>query len=74
MAQAETSKEVSGKKMVSVILGTIIVATVVIVVVIQAFYMLWEPKQKNEKPVDETNEPSYSKSAMHNYDELIYIG
>ncbi|ATP42095.1 hypothetical protein CSE16_19910 [Solibacillus sp. R5-41] len=73
MAQAETSKEVSGKKMATVIIGTIIIASVVIVIVILAFYMLWEPKKKIEKQDDETKEPSYTKSAIHHYEQLIKI-
>lgn len=74
MAQADKLKEVSGKKMVSVIMGTMIAASVVIVIVIQAFYMLWEPEQKIEKQDDETNEPSYTKSAMQWYEQILTIG
>ena len=73
MAQAETSKEVSGKKMGFIVIGTIIAATVIIVIAIQAFYMIWDPKQQKDRQDDETKEPSYTKSAMHHYEKLIKI-
>lgn len=74
MAQGDSSKEISGNKMVKIIVGTILVASVIIVVVIQAFYMLWEPKEPKQIKQDENEQPSYSKSAMVDYDELLRLG
>ena len=73
MAQVEPSKEVSGKKMGFIVIGTIIAASIIIVIAIQAFYMIWDPKPKIDQQDDETNEPSYTKSAMHQYEQLIKI-
>ncbi|MEK4427350.1 hypothetical protein [Solibacillus sp. FSL K6-1523] len=73
MAQVGTSKEISGKKMGFIVIGTIIAATIAIVIAIQAFYMTWDPKQKKDQQNDETNEPSYTKSAMHQYEQLLKI-
>lgn len=74
MAQGDSSKEVSGNKMVKIIIGTILVASIAIVVVIQGFYMLWEPKEPKQIKQDETEQPSYSKSAMVNYEALLRLG
>lgn len=74
MAQEQQSKEMSGKKMVKFIMGTIIVASVLIVIGIQSFYMLYEPKERKQIEQDETEEPSYTKSAMHSQDQLLYLG
>lgn len=74
MAQGDSSKEISGNKMVKIIVGTILVASIIIVVVIQAFYMLWEPKEPKQIKQDENEQPSYSKSAMVDYDELLRLG
>ena len=68
------SKEMSGNKMVKIIIGTIIVASILIVAVIQAFYMLWEPQERKEIKQDQTEQPSYTKSAMLHYDQLLKLG
>lgn len=73
MAQGDSSKEISGNKMVKIIIGTIIVASIIIVVVIQAFYMLWEPKEPKQIGQEKNEQPSYSKSAMVDYDELLRL-
>lgn len=74
MAQGDSSKEISGNKMVKIIIGTILVASIIIVVIIQAFYMFWEPKEPKQIKQDETEQPSYSKSAMVDYVELLHLG
>lgn len=75
MEQSRQTKEISGNKMAKLIIGTIIVASIIIVIAIQVFYMLWEPnKPTQNKHQDETEQPSYSKSAMLHYDELLYLG
>lgn len=75
MEQSHQTKEMSGNKMAKIILGTIVAASIIIVGVIQAFYMLWEPKEptQNERQ-DENEKPSYSKSAMLHYDDLLRLG
>ena len=74
MAQGDSSKEISGNKMVKIILGTILVVSIIIVVVIQGFYMLWEPKEPKQIGQDENEQPSYSKSALVDYDEFLRLG
>lgn len=74
MAQEQRTKEISGNKMVKMIIGTIFVASIIIVVIIQAFYMLWEPKEPKQIEKDEAEQPSYSKSAMVDYDALVRLG
>ena len=74
MEQQHQSKEMSGNKMVKIIIGTILVASIIIVAVIQAFYVLWEPKEpKHNDRQDESEQPSYSKSAMINYETLLHL-
>lgn len=72
MAQ-EQLKEMSGKKMVTFIIGTIIAVSILIVIVIQAFYVLWEPKEPKQIEQDESEEPSYTKSAKIHYEELVRL-
>lgn len=72
MAQ-EQSKEMSGKKMVKIIMGLIITASILIVIVIQSFYVLWEPKERKQIKQDENEQPSYSKSAMHHADQMLHF-
>ncbi|MGN7477843.1 hypothetical protein ACTHOQ_08295 [Solibacillus silvestris] len=75
MGQEQHSKEISGNKVAKVIIGTILAASIVIVIVIQAFYMVWEPKEpKQNEHQDENEQPSYSKSAMADFEELLYLG
>ncbi|MBD8033741.1 hypothetical protein [Solibacillus merdavium] len=75
MGQEQQSKEMSGNKMVKIIIGIILIASIIIVVAIQAFYMLWEPKEpKQIEQQNETEQPSYSKSAQNFYEELLYLG
>ena len=75
MGQEQQSKEMSGNKMVKIIIGIILIASIIIVVAIQAFYMLWEPKEpKQIEQQNENEQPSYSKSAQHYYKELLYLG
>ncbi|WP_336046524.1 hypothetical protein [Solibacillus ferritrahens] len=75
MGQEQQSKEMSGNKMVKIIIGIILIASIIIVVAIQAFYMLWEPKEpKQIEQQNETKQPSYSKSAQNFYEELLYLG
>ena len=42
----EQGKEISGNKMVKIIVGTILIACILIVIVIQTFYVVYEPKEK----------------------------
>ncbi|MEK4626884.1 MAG: hypothetical protein ABS944_06290 [Solibacillus sp.] len=73
MAQEHQGKEMSGNKMVKIIMGTIVVASILIVIVIQSFYVLWEPKERKQIEQDETEQPSYSKSAFYQADELLRL-
>lgn len=74
MAQQNSSKEMSGNKMVKIIVGTILVASVVIVIVIQAFYMLWEPKDPKQIELNKSEESSDAKSAVLQLEEQLYLG
>lgn len=74
MAQEHQSKEMSGNKMVKIIMGTIIISSILIVVVIQSFYVLWEPKERKQIKQDENEQPSYTNPAMLEYDRLLHIG
>ena len=75
MGQEQQSKEMSGNKMVKIIIGIILIASIIIVVAIQAFYMLWEPKEpKQIEQQNENEQPSYSKSAQLYYEEQLYLG
>lgn len=70
MAQVGTSKEISGKKMGFIVIGTIIAATIAIVIAIQAFYMTWDPKQKKtSKMMKQTSQAIQSQPCtnMSNY-------
>lgn len=58
MTQQNSSKEMSGNKMVKIIVGTILVASIVIVIAIQAFYMLWEPKDPKQIELNKSEESS----------------
>ena len=73
MAQ-EQSKEMSGKKIVKIIMGTIITASILIVIVIQSFYVFWEPKERKQIEQDDNEQPSYTKSAMHHVDQVLHLG
>lgn len=74
MGQEQQSKEMSGNKMVKIIIGIILLASIIIVVAIQAFYILWEPKEpKQNEQQNENEQPSYSKSAQHYYVEQLYL-
>ena len=69
------SKEMSGNKMVKIIVGTIVIASIIIVIVIQSFYMLWEPKERKQiDNKDESEQPSYTKSAQLYYDDILKLG
>lgn len=74
MAQQNSSKEMSGNKMVKIIVGTILVASVVIVIVIQAFYMLWEPKDPKQIELNKSEQSSEAYSVMLPLEEQLYIG
>lgn len=67
------SKEMSGNKMVKIIIGTIVIASILIVAAIQVFYILWEPQERKQIEKDETEQPSYTKSAMLHYDQLLKL-
>ena len=74
MAQQNSSKEMSGNKMVKIIIGTILVASVVIVIVIQAFYMLWEPKDPKQIELNKSEQSSEAYSVMLPLEDQLYIG
>lgn len=74
MAQQNSSKEMSGNKMVKIIVGTILVASVVIVIVIQAFYMLWEPKDPKQIELNKSEESSDTKSAVLQFETQLHLG
>ncbi|MBD8038339.1 hypothetical protein H9635_16445 [Solibacillus sp. A46] len=74
MGQEQQSKEMSGNKMVKIIIAIILGASIIIIVAIQAFYMLWEPKEPKQIEQQKDEQPSYSKSAQHYYEELLYLG
>lgn len=73
MTQQNSSKEMSGNKMVKIIVGTILVASIVIVIAIQAFYMLWEPKDPKQIELNKSEESSNVSSVMLPFEEL-YLG
>ena len=74
MTQQNSSKEMSGNKMVKIIVGTILVASIVIVIAIQAFYMLWEPKDPKQIELDKSEESSAVNSVMLPFEERLYLG
>ena len=74
MTQQNSSKEMSGNKMVKIIVGTILVASIVIVIVIQAFYMLWEPKDPKQIELNKSEESSGVNSVMLPFEEQLYLG
>lgn len=74
MAQQNSSKEMSGNKMVKIIVGTILVASVVIVIVIQAFYMLWEPKDPKQIELNKSEQSSEAYAVELPFEEQLYIG
>ncbi|MER2028791.1 MAG: hypothetical protein ABS935_13590 [Solibacillus sp.] len=74
MTQQKSSKEMSGNKMVKIIVGTILVASIVIVIVIQAFYMLWEPKDPKQIELNKSEESSDVNSVMLPFEEQLYLG
>lgn len=47
-------KEVTGKKMAVFVVGLIIVVSILIVIAIQFFYAVWDPKPAKEIEVEET--------------------
>lgn len=74
MTQQNSSKEMSGNKMVKIIVGTILVASIVIVIVIQAFYMLWEPKDPKQIELNKSEESSGVNSVMLPIEGQLYLG
>ena len=74
MAQQNSSKEMSGNKMVKIIVGTILVASIVIVIAIQAFYMLWEPKDPKQIELNKSEESSDVNTVMLPFEEQLYLG
>lgn len=74
MTQQNSSKEMSGNKMVKIIVGTILVASIVIVIAIQAFYMLWEPKDPKQIELNKSEESSDVNSVMLPFEEQLYLG
>ncbi|MCM3723752.1 MULTISPECIES: hypothetical protein [Solibacillus] len=74
MTQQNSSKEMSGNKMVKIIVGTILVASIVIVIAIQAFYMLWEPKDPKQIELNKSEESSNVSSVMLPFEEQLYLG
>ncbi|MEK5186704.1 hypothetical protein MKY51_16715 [Solibacillus sp. FSL R5-0691] len=75
MTQQNSSKEMSGNKMVKIIVGTIVVASIVIVIAIQAFYMLWEPKDPKQIELNKSEEESSAvNSVMFPFEERLYLG
>ncbi|WP_079523349.1 hypothetical protein [Solibacillus isronensis] len=72
MTQQNSSKEMSGNKMVKIIVGTILVASIVIVIAIQAFYMLWEPKDPKQIELNKSEESSDVNSVP--FEEQLYLG
>lgn len=73
MTQQNSSKEMSGNKMVKIIVGTILVASIVIVIAIQAFYMLWEPKDPKQIDLNKSEESSDVNSVLP-FEEKLYLG
>lgn len=74
MTQQNSSKEMSGNKMVKIIVGTILVASIVIVIAIQAFYMLWEPKDPKQIELNKSEESSDVNSSMLPFEGQFYLG
>ncbi|MEK4387636.1 hypothetical protein MKZ25_18025 [Solibacillus sp. FSL W7-1464] len=74
MTQQNSSKEMSGNKMVKIIIGTILVVSIAIVIVIQVFYMLWEPKDPKQIELNKSEASSGAVSLLHPYEEQFYIG
>lgn len=74
MTQQNSSKEMSGNKMVKIIVGTILIASIVIVIVIQAFYMLWEPKDPKQIELNKSEESSDVNIVMLPFEEQTYLG
>ncbi|MER1988140.1 MAG: hypothetical protein ABS884_00400 [Solibacillus isronensis] len=74
MTQQNSSKEMSGNKMVKIIVGTILVASIVIVIAIQAFYMLWEPKDPKQIELNKSEESSDVNSVMLPFESWLYLG
>ena len=72
MTQQNSSKEMSGNKMVKIIVGTILVASIVIVIAIQAFYMLWEPKDPKQIELNKSEESSDVNSVP--FEGQLYLG
>ncbi|MEK4231023.1 hypothetical protein [Solibacillus sp. FSL H8-0538] len=48
-------KEVTGKKVAFMIVGTILAVCVLIVIAIQIFYAVWDPKPAKEIDMDDTS-------------------
>ncbi|MER2112962.1 MAG: hypothetical protein ABS960_09760, partial [Solibacillus isronensis] len=72
MTRQNSSKEMSGNKMVKIIVGTILVASIVIVIAIQAFYMLWEPKDPKQIELNKSEESSDVNSVP--FESWLYLG
>ena len=65
----QQGKEMSGNKMVKIIGGTILIACILIVIVIQTFYVVYEPKERKQD-----DQSSYTKSAILPVEELRTLG
>ena len=68
----QQGKEMSGNKMVKIIGGTILIACILIVIVIQTFYVVYEPKERKQNEQDDQS--SYTKSAILPVEELRTLG
>ena len=71
MAQQQ-GKEVSGNKVVKIMIGAILIACILIVIVIQTFYVVYEPKER--KQIEKEDQSSYTNSAMLQMEELLELG
>ena len=70
----QQGKEMSGNKMVKIIIGTILIACILIVIVIQTFYVVYEPNDRKQIEQDKTEQPSYTKSAKLQFEQLLNLG
>ena len=68
----QQGKEMSGNKMVKIIGGTILIACILIVIVIQTFYNVYEPKER--KQIEQDDQSSYTKSVMLPSEALLKLG
>ena len=68
----QQGKEMSGNKMVKIIGGTILIACILIVIIIQTFYNVYEPKER--KQIEQDDQSSYTKSVMLPSEALLKLG